>query len=202
MKQNIQCESGVVDNNGDDNMDCQATNPITDKDFETLIECHAPNKSINTVNVDSDNETDHLPNWLETWTIKQLSEMQENDPDIAFNLNSKLDSEDKPPKSKVGEQSHETKILWGLWEFLEVKDRVLYKIFEKEPHRLLYQYVAPKEIRDYIFKQLHCKDVSGHFGRDRTLEMIKRRFYWPNMSDSVKRWCERCDLCARGKPGP
>ena len=56
------------------------------------MECHAPTKSINKVIVDSDNTTHNLPNCLETWTIKQLSEMQENDPDIAFILSSKLDS--------------------------------------------------------------------------------------------------------------
>ena len=34
------------------------------------------------------------------------------------------------------------------------------------------------------------------------MEMIKRRFYWPNISDTVQRWCASCDMCAKCKPGP
>ena len=49
---------------------------------------------------------------------------------------------------------------------------------------------------------MHTKCTAGHFGRDRTVELIKRRFYWPNITDSVKRWCTSCDLGAKGKPGP
>ncbi|XP_060064595.1 uncharacterized protein LOC132544947 [Ylistrum balloti] len=64
------------------------------------------------------------------------------------------------------------------------------------------QLVAPVEIRDSIFEHLHTSRTAGHFGRDRTLETVSRRFYWPGMTDTLTRWCKSCDLCARCKPGP
>lgn len=93
-------------------------------------------------------------------------------------------------------------MLYALWESLIIHEDILYKFFEKENQGILYQFVAPKEVRDFIFEQLHSSKFSAHFGRDKTLELIKRRFYWPNLSESVKRWCNSCNICAKGKPGP
>lgn len=53
-----------------------------------------------------------------------------------------------------------------------------------------------------IFKQLHSIPIGGHFGRDRTIDSIKRRIYWPGMRNDIVRWCNSCELCARSKPGP
>jgi hypothetical protein len=95
----------------------------------------------------------------------------------------------------------ETKTLFSHWELLIVWEGVLYKqVFSEQ--RVRNVLILPRALRKDVFDQLHVKRVSGHFGRDRTLEAIKTRFYWPNMSDSIKRWCTECTLCARCKPGP
>ena len=31
---------------------------------------------------------------------------------------------------------------------------------------------------------------------------MKKRFYWPGMSEDVARWCQECQLCTGRKPGP
>jgi len=31
--------------------------------------------------------------------------------------------------------------------------------------------------------QCHDAKVAGHFGQDKTLELMKRHYYWPNMED-------------------
>lgn len=64
------------------------------------------------------------------------------------------------------------------------------------------QLIAPVEIRREIFEQLHMNRIAGHFDRDRIISAIKKRFYWPEMSSEIARWCKNCDLCARCKPGP
>ena len=61
--------------------------------------------------------------------------------------------------------------------------------------------MAPLCVRDKILHLLHNDRLAGHFGRDKTVENVKRRFYWPGMTEDVKRWCETCDQCARRKPG-
>lgn len=64
------------------------------------------------------------------------------------------------------------------------------------------QLVSPVEIQSDIFENLHVKKIAGHFGIERTVSSIKRRFYWSRMDECMKRWCESCDMCARCKPGP
>lgn len=73
---------------------------------------------------------------------------------------------------------------------------------ENAAKQTIHQIVAPSCVRDKILNYLHNDRLAGHFGRDKTLENVKRRFYWPGMTEDVKRWCEACDQCARRKPGP
>lgn len=53
-----------------------------------------------------------------------------------------------------------------------------------------------------IFHELHCQRYSAHLGRDHTIEAIKLRFFWPNMSGDIALWARQCDLTARWKLGP
>lgn len=173
-------------------------------DTDTVRDCQTTHLGVSPVNVSDEklSFSENCSNWLQFWSNSQLREMQENDPDISFILNKKLQSNEKPKKSEIGGKSKETKMLYALWESLVIHEDILYKFFEKENQGILYQFVAPKEVRDFIFEQLHSSKFSAHFGRDKTLELIKRRFYWPNLSESVKRWCNSCNICAKGKPGP
>ncbi|CAC5392160.1 unnamed protein product [Mytilus coruscus] len=62
--------------------------------------------------------------------------------------------------------------------------------------------VAPYEVKSEILKQLHDSRVAGHLGRDKTLDSVKRRFFWPGMTTDVSRWCKTCNECAQAKAGP
>ena len=44
------------------------------------------------------------------------------------------------------------------------------------------QLCIPKgSIRENIIKERHCGGLGGHFGLDKTLELVKRFYYWPKM---------------------
>jgi len=47
--------------------------------------------------------------------------------------------------------------------------------------------------------QCHDAKVAGHFGRDKTLELMKRDYDWPNMEDWVRNYVHTCDACQRNK---
>ena len=145
---------------------------------------------------------DIQPNWLKIWTHNELLDFQMNDPDIHFMLDCKQSNPIKPKWADIAGKSRECKQLWSQWEVLEVCDGLLYRRNHKVAVTSQLQLVAPCQIRDEIFTQLHLNRVAGHFGRDRTTEAIKRRFYWPGMTKTVQSWCQACDLCARCKPGP
>lgn len=44
-----------------------------------------------------------------------------------------------------------------------------------------------------------CHDAAGHFGADKTLELLARHYYWPRMRQSVEAYVRSCDPCQRNK---
>ena len=50
-----------------------------------------------------------------------------------------------------------------------------------------------------VFKARHDFLVVGHFGYNKTLELISRDFWWPQMWKSVKDFVQSCDICSRSK---
>jgi hypothetical protein len=58
---------------------------------------------------------------------------------------------------------------------------------------------APKKTRERIIKSEHDSKIAGHFGRDRTMELVSRNFYWPKMEDNIGKYCNECDNCQRTK---
>jgi len=69
---------------------------------------------------------------------------------------------------------------------------------------LLYKgriYVPKNEIvRRDIIKIHHDTPAAGHPGRHKTLELVSRNYWWPNMAQFVDRYIEACDNCLRSKP--
>jgi len=39
----------------------------------------------------------------------------------------------------------------------------------------------------------------GHFGVDKTLNMLEEKIYWPYMRKGVQRHCHRCSACLQAK---
>jgi len=58
---------------------------------------------------------------------------------------------------------------------------------------------APKKTREGIRRSDHDSQVAVRFGRDRTMELIRRNVYWPNMEEDIRKFCNACDKCQRTK---
>lgn len=142
------------------------------------------------------------PNWIPVWSQEELKQMQIEDKSVNFILQSKLTELERPPLDDTVQTDKVAKALWYQWESLQVKNSILYRRWLDLQGNTIYQLVAPDKIRKTIFENLHSHLSAGHLGRDRTLESIKRRFYWPGAREDVKRWIKSCDLCAQAKPGP
>ena len=50
-----------------------------------------------------------------------------------------------------------------------------------------------------ILRELHCSPYSGHVGMNKTYQLIKRHFYWPNLQESVNSYVRGCVTCQRSK---
>ena len=58
---------------------------------------------------------------------------------------------------------------------------------------------VPEGLRQRIIQSEHHSNVAGHFGRERTLELLSRNFYWVNMERDIRKYCSECDICQRTK---
>jgi transposase InsO family protein len=60
--------------------------------------------------------------------------------------------------------------------------------------------VVPTDMRREVMYACHEHMVSGgHLGRDRTVQKIQQRYYWPGMTADVERWVASCVPCLAAK---
>jgi hypothetical protein len=59
---------------------------------------------------------------------------------------------------------------------------------------------ADTALRTRLLHECHDTPTAGHVGTEKTLELAKRRLYWPGMDDDVRRYVRSCDECQRNKP--
>jgi hypothetical protein len=55
------------------------------------------------------------------------------------------------------------------------------------------------ELQRKIVEQHHDSRIAGHAGRWKTLELVSRSYWWPNMSRYIGQYCKACDMCLRTK---
>ena len=56
------------------------------------------------------------------------------------------------------------------------------------------------DLRLRVLKYKHDHPLSGHFGQNKTLELIRREYVWPKMRMFIKDYCNSCTICKRSKP--
>ena len=52
-----------------------------------------------------------------------------------------------------------------------------------------------EEIRTNIIRQNHDIPTAGHGGTAKTTELLQRKYYWPNMRETIKQYVKGCDVC-------
>jgi hypothetical protein len=56
-----------------------------------------------------------------------------------------------------------------------------------------------KSIRAELLRRHHDDALAGHFGVEKTLELLQRKYFWPKMTESIKEYIKSCDICQRVK---
>lgn len=57
-----------------------------------------------------------------------------------------------------------------------------------------------EDIKVRILQQAHDTKETGHPGQAKTLEILRRNFFWPRMRDFINEYINSCDACQRNKP--
>ncbi|CAC5378546.1 unnamed protein product [Mytilus coruscus] len=197
----LQCQNG---SECEVNVNAITRSHLTQSDASTSKTVTSPESNLNDRSKDykGDNRLQTRAtnsNWLGQWSSDELVTEQKNDAAIRH-ITQLLETHTQKPEVKSTNQ--EFKLLMRQWQSLKVSNGLLYRIYENEDTGPHFQLVTPHAMRREIMHQLHNVRTAGHLGREKTLNRIKARFYWPGMTDDVSRWCQSCMSCQKRKPGP
>ena len=130
-----------------------------------------------------------------TLNIKQA---QQEDPIIAKIMEFKTSGKPRPEFAAWCRDTR-LKAFWYHFDRMFIRNGLLYRSFKaKNPHPDPVV-VVPKILEAEILKGTHDSPFSGHLGVSRTLERIRRRFFWPRMRESVEEYIRQCDTCMQRK---
>ena len=119
---------------------------------------------------------------------------QYEDPDLALWLDF-VNNSYKPRKDEFPPSPSNTTFLQN-FDHLLVKNGILYREIMTDTgpkHQLIVPPSLVKDVLYYLHNQL------GHQGRDRTISLLKDRFFWPGMNRDTEEWIANCGRCLRRK---
>ena len=61
--------------------------------------------------------------------------------------------------------------------------------------------VIPTSLVPVVLKNYHELPFTAHQGVGRTVEFIKRKYWWETLASDVREYIRQCDACARRKTG-
>ena len=135
---------------------------------------------------------------------EDLRQRQRKDAELGAIVNFRLASDEAPKNEELQTESELTKKLVSKWNQLVIRDGLVYRKNDSpkkgEPDSL--QLLLPRTDVNEALRQCHAGVVAGHFGIRKTLDQVKRRFYWPSSKEDTKRFCRKCAECTeyhRGK---
>jgi hypothetical protein len=86
--------------------------------------------------------------------------------------------------------------LLGQWKSLAVRNSILECLWDSTDRQYkIVQTVLPQS-RVNVLTELHGRWSGGHLGVNKTLDMVRQRYYWLQVRNNVENWCQQCDTCA------
>ncbi|GFX37799.1 integrase_H2C2 domain-containing protein [Trichonephila clavipes] len=109
---------------------------------------------------------------LDPWSDESVRKDQLADPEIKPIMEFKESSDEKPSWEAPFHPT--TKCYWALWNFLHVKNGVLYRKWESDDGKTFrWQLILPKTRVSTVLKELHGSPTGGHFGVMKTLQKVR-----------------------------
>lgn len=84
------------------------------------------------------------------------------------------------------------------WDKLAMDDGILYRVSRDPVTRgRKRQFIVPLSLQREVL--WGCHDETGHQGQDRTLHLVKQRFYWSTVERDVRNYVKCCSRCVLSK---
>lgn len=106
----------------------------------------------------------------------------------------------RPSKEEIRALSPEVKTYWSMWSTLFLcEEKACRHISQNrdDDHQLL----VPRSQVEEVLSLAHDSPVGGHYGFRKTLQKVRKQFYWPNCSRDVEEYCRTCPTC-QARNGP
>jgi len=59
--------------------------------------------------------------------------------------------------------------------------------------------ISRSSLRAQIIHELHGGGLSRHLGRDKTITLVEKRYYWPQLKCDIGSHVKRCPICQAAK---
>ena len=50
-----------------------------------------------------------------------------------------------------------------------------------------------------LISRYHDNPLAGHFGIEKTRELVARKYYWPTLCNDIEAYMKGCDVCLAPK---
>lgn len=125
-------------------------------------------------------------------SVNEIKEAQINDHEIGPVYECKL-SGPKPKVKQLKAHSPKTKCLFREWGKLTINQNgLLCRITSTRT-----QLVLPEKYKGTVLQELH--NEKGHQGTDRTLSLIRERFFWPHIQADIEYYVTKTCRCLKQK---
>jgi transposase InsO family protein len=101
---------------------------------------------------------------------------------------------DNPEPKEYNNLSSFAKRLWQIRRTLRIRGDILYQLDEDGK---TYRFVVVPCMLDALMKAFH--DEFGHFGINKCYDLIRERYFWPEMKTSISEYISSCILCSQFK---
>ena len=122
--------------------------------------------------------------------VPQVRRLQREDPVIGKII--RMVNQGEQPKLQTFIPGTEAHQMAQEFQKFRIRRGLMYRVV-KEDKEEVWQVVLPKCLRTMVLESLH--DEAGHQGKERTLSLLRDRFYWPWMARDTEfkvKYCERC----------
>lgn len=131
------------------------------------------------------------------WDPHHWQDLQGKDPDLGV-VRRYLANGAFPTAPERKAQTQVVRQLLGQWERLSLREGVICRSVQDQlTNGLVSQIVVPQPQVLALLEAYHTQ--MGHQGQERTLSLLRRHFYWPQMEASVAVFIQSCHRCTLHK---
>lgn len=146
----------------------------------------------------SSDQTQSASQNTQQYSSEELKVFQEQDSHLSPILLWKSEGTERPPADTIVVNSPETRNLWISWNLLEINNSILYKQSVNGELRL----VVPRKLRAEFLELTHNTILTGHLGYKKSLNRLRKNYYWFHMKEDVYNWVQKCTICSANRITP